>query len=178
MKTEKLQSPIPFNTIEFSSENKTITLKDADGKCVKSQDISQKAVKLTVVKATVIENGNKFKTLYETGNINTLTTQKLELKVDFKGTNANADLLFGILTHSFTTSINNKTIGVSGKFHALWIGSDDIRNNFIEEENLIVNKANLLASPPPSGLLLMENNTLSFEIVTNNGQEALIMRYH
>jgi hypothetical protein len=48
----------------------------------------------------------------------------------------------------------------SNKFHLSWIGSDDIRVNVVA----------------PSGLLLMENQILSFKIEDND--KFLVIRYH
>lgn len=75
------------------------------------------------------------------------TTEGFELKLKLLGNTENTKMFFG---------------DIDGEFHLSWVGSDDIRVNYDD--------------PLPNGILLMEGQILSFEIL--NTDEYLVIRHH
>lgn len=146
-----------FNSIEFNSATKELSFHPTDASLpITKYKLHKKAVKVQI-------SGDQAD--IETGVIGAFPTEGFELKLDFIGSNKNSDLFFGNMGTVCTIPFQSKNyeVGVLNKFHLLWIGSDDIRNN-------------LNGEPEPLGFLLMEDQEVSFEIQEND--KYLVIRYH
>jgi hypothetical protein len=154
-----------FKTIGFNPTTGELSIKDANGSHLVIQEeplikspfnLSTTGVKLEVINSTtvdiVLSQGVPF------------VTKNFELKLKWKGNTYNSNMNFGAMKH---TSVGDesifyeKKIPNEDKFHLSWIGSDDIRVN----------------NTRPGGILLMEGEEMSFEIVDESGKKYLIIRY-
>jgi hypothetical protein len=144
-----------FDSINFNPDTKELSIK-SDGELILGPfDLSTIAVKLQVA-----ESEEQLQTWVEASPVGSFPTEKFELKIKFTGDNHNAQLSFGTLAgDSMSHFDDNEIIAFKGKFHAFWIGADDIRNTF---------------TTIPKGLLPMEQKIISFEIVN----DFLILKYH
>lgn len=144
-----------FDSINFNPEVKELSIK-LNGELVFSPfDLSATAVKLQVYRQE-----EQLKVLLETAPIGNFSSEKLDLKIKLISENHYAKVLFGSPISDCTTSLgDNEVIAVKDKFHAFWIGADDIRNTLISI---------------PKGLLPMEDRIISFEII----DDSLAFKYH
>lgn len=146
---------INFDSINFNPELKELSIKLNGELVFNSFDLSTTAVKLQVYKQE-----EQLKVVVETAPIGDFSSEKLDLKIKLISENHYAKILFGAPINDCTASLeDNEVIAVKDKFHALWIGADDIRNTLVSI---------------PKGLLPMENKILSFEII----DDCLAFKYH
>lgn len=155
---------ISFTKIGFDPDAKELYIENgtnADGEPIyvagSPFDLSAKGVKINVTSPTTLSC-----LVVEKNGKPAFSTEGFELKLDFKGDDDNANMNFGMLTTNLGNNpISALALSTQNKFHLLWIGSDDIRVNHTE---------------PPKGILLMEEEVLSFEILDTD--KYLVIRYH
>lgn len=145
-----------FDVLNFDPNTKELSIQSGGQIIYGPFNLSTTAIKLLVSQ----DDSGQLQTAIETASIGTFPTENFELKIKFLGKQHHANLLFGKLSdNSVSPFSNNEILAVKNKFHALWIGADDIRNTCIST---------------PKGLLPMEQKIISFEIVN----EHLVLKYH
>lgn len=158
-----------FDHITFNQTTQELTIKNGTATVAGPFDLYTDAVKLTVTRAA---NGD-LEVVADTG---TFTSEKMETKMRYSGRNKDANLLFGTLEAVANAKLDHagtgpnpfsEDMGVAGDYSFIIIGCDDIRNNNVS---------------PPKQLLLLEGETVSFDIVDEEGsggsKKTLIVRYH
>lgn len=146
-----------FNSMEFDVANKTLSILGENNVSLQSYNLSTTAVKLSVTRQT----SGQLQVTTSTGAIGSFSSSSMELKLKFSGTNQYTSVSFGEPAEGVEVEIDGDTAEIckTGEFCALIVGSDDIRNNRAS-----------------ANVLLMEGETLSFEIDTT--ADLFIVRYH
>ncbi len=133
-----------FNSISFNPGNSALTIATDNGD--QTYDLSSSAVELKVTRQT-----NQLQVAVQTGALGSFSSNGLEVGYKFDSTSA---ILFDNLSEAVQVDFDGSMyhMGVTAQYHALFIGSDDIRNN---------------RNAAPKQLLLLEGETVSFEIQNN-----------
>jgi hypothetical protein len=147
-----------FNSMSFNPDTNTLTVKD-NGTTVHNFDLAANAVKLGVTR----ENG-QLKLEAETGSLANFGTSRLELKIKYDASTTLPSIVFDDPQADVWADMNNTNHKIAPKdsFHALFIGSDDIRHNRTDRTGLQT--------------LLLEEEILSLGIDSSNNM--LVVRYH
>lgn len=154
---QNLSNMTDFKSMEFDVANKTLSILGENSACLESYNLTTTAVKLSVTRQT----SGQLQVTTSTGAIGSFSSDLMELKLKFSGTNQYTSVSFGEPAQNVSVEIDGDTAEICKveEFCALIVGSDDIRNN-----------------RTAANVLLMEGETVSFEI--DNTADLFIARYH
>lgn len=147
-----------FDSMSFNPDTNTLTVKDGTT-TVHTFNLSTTAVKLAVSR----DNG-QLSLDAETGSLTNFGTSRLELRIKYDATTTLPSIVFNDPQQDVEANMSGSTYKLAPKdrFHSLFVGSDDIRNNR-------TNRTGLQA-------LLMEEEIMSMGVDTSNNM--LVIRYH
>lgn len=145
-----------FNSIKFNPATKTLSINGENNNLLHSFDLTTTAVKLKVTRVD-----GQLKVAIQTGSVGSFSSYLYELKLKFSGVAHYTSILFGHPSATLSVEIDNDsaTLCDTEEFYALFVGSDDIRNNRTATQ-----------------MMLMEGETISIEIDTT--ADMVIARYH
>lgn len=150
-------SIINFDQISFDQVTKELSIKNNGSVVAGPFKLDDQAVKLRINRT-----GTQLSVEAETGTIGCFPTEDLVNKMQFAGTDHNANLLFGTLSEVSTIKLSGhltQNVGIANEYALGIIGVEDIRNN----------------KTAPATLLMLEGEIASFEIDTD---DLLVVRYH